>query len=134
MPYTPHDREQTAFKSGIQILASQDFDYTLEGGTIDAAALGARYVPVGFPFVQDVATRRYVPFVAATHTTDGVLNAGFRDPVLTNVDFNSDGVHNIIVGELIYRGRVYDKKLPTEVTAAFKAVTQHKIGYEDRGI
>lgn len=133
MPYTPFDRSQSSFKSGITILASQDFDYTLEGGTIDAAALGARYVPVGFPFVQNESTGRYVPFVAATHVTGGALNAGFRDPVLTNVDFNSDGTHNIIVGELIYRGRVYSGKLPAEVTAAFKSLTANKIGYEPRG-
>lgn len=132
MPYTPYNREQEEFKGGIQILASQDFSYTPEGGTIDAAEVGAVYVPVGTPFVQDVATGRYVPYNDADHTTTGALNAGFRDPVLCNVDFQCDGVHNVVVGELLRKATVYPKKLPASVTATFMTLNPH-IFYEYRG-
>jgi hypothetical protein len=133
MPFTPFNREQTAFKSGVQILASDDFKYTEEGGTLDAAAIGERYVPCGFPFVRDTASGRYVPFVAATHVTGSALNAGFTDPVICDVDFNCDGVHDIVMGALIWRGSVYPGKLPAEVTAEFKAVTPN-IRYVTRGL
>lgn len=132
MPYVPYNRPQTGFKSGITILASEDFKYTEEGGTLDAAAIGERYVEVGEPFVRNETTGRYVPFVAATHATAGALNAGFTDPVILDVDFNCDGVHNIVVGALLWKASVYNGKLPDKVTAEFKAVTPH-IRYITRG-
>lgn len=135
MPYTPFNREQTAFKSGVQILASDDFKYTEEGGTLDAAAIGDRYVPCGFPFVRDTASGRYVPWIDATHAgvAPATVAAGFTDPVICDVDFNCDGVHNIIVGALIWRGSVYPGKLPAEVTDAFKAANTN-IRYVTRGL
>lgn len=133
MPYTPYNREMEEFRGGIQILASQEFQYTPEGGTIDAASVGAEYVAVGTPFVQNVATGRYVPYTDADHTTDGALSAGFRDPVITNVDFYSDGTHNIVVGELLRKATVYGAKLPESVTDTFKTLNPH-IFYEYRGL
>lgn len=134
MPYeVPSNQPQTAYKGGKTILASRHLQYTEEGGTLDAAAIGNRYVELGEPFVRDNTSGRYVPFVAATHVTTGVLNAGFSDPVICNVDFNCNGVNHVIVGELIIRGSVYDKKLPAKVTAAFKAITPN-IRYVTRGL
>lgn len=125
MPYVPYNREQTAFKGGITILASQDFKYTTEGGTLDAAAIGNRKVEVGEPFIQNIATGRYVPYTGQT--------AGFRDPVLCDVDFFCDGVHNVVVGALIWKGEVYGAKLPAAVTDAFKAANPN-IRYNYRGL
>lgn len=134
MPYqVPRNRPQTEFKGGIQILASAHFKYTEEGGQIDAAAVGARYVPCGEPFIRNLTTGRYDPFVAATHVTNGVINAGFADPVICDVDFDCNGVDDVIVGQLIYEGSVYAKKLPAAVTAPFKAVTP-RIRYIERGL
>lgn len=134
MPYTnPRNQDQTPFKGGKTILASLHFRYTEEGGTLDAAAIGERYVELGEPFIRSNSTGRYVPFVAATHVTTGVINAGFSDPVICNVDFNCNGVDNVIVGELLISGSVYDKMLPTKTTAAFKAVTPN-IRYVTRGL
>lgn len=127
MPYTPFNREQTEFKGGITILASDDFKYTEEGGTIDAAAVGNRYVPCGFPFIRNLTTGKYVPFTAET------TGANFTDPVLCDVDFNCDGVHDTIVGALLWRGSVYPNKLPVEVSAAFKAANPN-IRYVSRGL
>lgn len=135
MPWeVPYDQDQTEFKGGLQIRSSIHFRYTEEGGTLDAAAIGARYCPVGLPFVRNDTTGRYDPFVAATHTnaTTGVLNAGFSDPVICDVDFDCDGVHNIVVGALLSHASVYAAKLPPEVTAAFKAITPN-IRYTVRG-
>lgn len=134
MPFeVPHNQPATPYKGGKTILASKHIKYTEEGGTLDAAAIGNRYVELGEPFIRDNTSGRYVPFVAATHTTGGAINAGFSDPVICNVDFNCDGVHNVIVGELLYEATVYSKKLPAKVTAAFKAITP-RIRYENRGL
>lgn len=135
MPYeVPRNQDATEFKGGKTILASIHFLYTEEGGTIDAAAVGDRYVELGEPFVFNETTKKYVPFVSATHVTTGALNAGFSDPVICHVDFNCDGVNDVVVGELIYTGTFYDKKLPAKVTADFKALTQPLIRYNSRGL
>lgn len=134
MPYTPYNQPQSAFRGGKNILASEHFQYTEEGGTINASAVGARYVEVGEPFVRDMSDGLYVPFVDGTHTTEGALNTGFADPVICDVDFNSDGTNNIVVGQLIAIGSVYSGKLPDSVTDAFKALTTPSIRYVVRGV
>lgn len=134
MPYTPYNRPQSDFRGGKQILASEDFRYTPEGGTIDAVKVGARYVEVGEPFVRNMNNDGlYEPFVDATHVADGALVAGFEDPVILDVDFNCDGVNNVVVGQLLNEGYVYDAKLPSKVTAAFKALNVH-LHYVKRGV
>lgn len=133
MPYeVPNNQSQTAFKGGIQILASVHFKYTEEGGTLSATAIGNRYVACGEPFVRQTSTGKYVPFVAATHVTGGALNAGFTDPVICDVDFNCDGTNDVVVGQLLYEATVYAAKLPAKVTPEFKAVTP-RIRYLNRG-
>lgn len=134
MPYqVPRNRPQSEFKGGIQILASAHFKYTEEGGTLDAAAIGAAYVPCGSPFIRNMTTGRYYPFVEATHVTAGVVNAGFADPVICDVDFDCNGIDDVVVGQLIYEGAVYLHKLPDSVTAAFRTVTP-RIRYIERGL
>lgn len=133
MPYTPYNRPQSEFRGGKQILASEDFRYTPEGGTIDAAKVGARYVEVGEPFVRDMATGKYVPFTDAAHVEEGALADGFEDPVLCDVDFDSDGVNDIIVGQLLNEAYVYDKKMPEKVTEAFKKLNVH-LHFVKRGV
>lgn len=134
MPYeVPSNQDQTPFVGGKTIIASRHMQYTEEGGTLDAVAIGNRYVELGEPFVFQVSTGRYVPFVAATHVTAGVLNAGFTDPVICNVDFNCNGADHVVVGELLIRASVYAPKLPAKVTAAFKAITPN-IRYISRGL
>lgn len=134
MPYeVPQNQPQTAFKGGKSILASVHLKYTEEGGTIDAAAVGARYVELGEPFIRNNTTGRYVPFVDATHIAAGAIVAGFSDPVICNVDFTCNGTNHVVVGELMYEASVYSFKLPSKVTAAFKAVTP-RIRYVTRGL
>lgn len=134
MPYeVPRNQDPTPFVGGKTILASVHFQYTEEGGTLDAAAIGDRYVELGEPFVFNEATGRYVPFVDATHITTGALTAGFSDPVICNVDFNCNGTDHVVVGELLIAASVYAPKLPAAVTAAFRAVTPN-IRYVRRGL
>lgn len=132
MPYeVPRQRPQSEFKGGITILASAHFQYTEEGGTLDAALIGERYVPVGEPFVQNTTSRKYEPFVAATHlnATTGALNTGYADPVICDVDFNCNGTDDVIVGQLLIRGSVYNGKLPDAVTDEFRTLTQPLLRY-----
>lgn len=133
MPYTPFNRDQTAFKSGKNILASEHFAYTEEGGTLDAVAIGNRYVEVGEPFVRDMATGKYVPFTDAAHLTTGALNTGFADPVVCDIDFDCDGVNDVIVGQLLIKASLYPGKLPASVTDAFKELTHPNMRYYPRG-
>lgn len=134
MPYeVPRNQDATAFQGGKTILASIHMQYTEEGGTLDATAIGDRYVELGEPFIFNNTTGRYVPFVAATHVTGTAINAGFSDPVICNVDFNCDGVNHVVVGELLIAASVYDAKLPAAVTDAFRAVTPN-IRYVRRGL
>lgn len=128
MPYqVPSNRPQSEFKGGIQILASAHFKYTEEGGTIDAVAVGANYVPCGSPFIKNITTGFYVPYVDAVTT-----GANFTDPVICDVDFDCDGVNHVVIGQLIYEGSVYAQKLPASVTAEFKAASP-RIRYITRG-
>lgn len=119
MPYTGKI-VTTEFKSGINILASEHFQFIEGGATLDAAKFGAVYIPVGTPIARNVATGFFEPYA------EGV---GHDEPALLNIDVNSDGVSNIVVGEVIIRGSVYDAKLPDTVTEAFKTATSPQIRY-----
>lgn len=137
MPYeVPRNLPQTEFKGGKTILASVHFDYTREGGTVDGAAVGNRYVELGEPFVQRTTDFKYVPYTDAAHldAETGQLKDGFQDPVICDVDFNSSGDVDIVVGALLISGTVYSAKLPDKVTPAFKKLTGPLMRYEQRGL
>lgn len=138
MPYeVPRNKPATAFKGGSQIRSSIHYRYTEEGGTLDAAKIGARYVAVGEPFVRNQKTGRYEPWVDGTHYDAAAANklkAGFEDPVICDVDFDCNGTDNVIVGQLLIEASVYDQKLPTKVTASFRAATHPLIRYTHRGV
>ncbi|HAA6369466.1 hypothetical protein HCA33_05565 [Listeria seeligeri] len=112
--YTPKT-SRTEFKGGKNILASEHFTFIEGGATLDAAKIGAGYVPVGQAIAQDTATGKWTKFVAADIAT-------YADFGILNVDWNSDGVNDGIAGEVITRGSVYDAKL-VDVTPEFKEKT-----------
>lgn len=120
MPYTGKT-VTTDFRSGVNILASEHFQFIEGGATLDAEKFGAVYIPVGTPIARNTTTGFFEPY------TDDA--EGFDELSLLNVDMNCDGRANIVVGEVLIRGSVYDAKLPATVTEAFKAATSPQIRY-----
>jgi len=119
MPYVPGNTQETEFKGGKNILASEHFQYTESGGTLDGAVIGNAYLPVGTPLARNTTTGKYEVFSTAT---------GYDDFCIMDVDVQMAG-KDVIVGQLLIRGSVYDRKLPASVTQAFKDLTKPLIRY-----
>ena len=111
MPYTPKFTE-TDFVGGKNVLASEHFQFIEGGATLDGTSFPAGHVEVGTLIARNTTTGKYEEFTVA----EGYDNFG-----ILNVDVQADGVHDVIVGELIVRGSVYEDKLATEVPDEFKA-------------
>lgn len=108
---------QTDFVGGKNILASEHLQFIEAAGTLDATAFATGVVPIGQLVARDLSTGKYVPYVDNT-TTGPTTHDNFT---ITNVDFENDGVNDLIIGELIVRGSVYEAKLASVVPADFKA-------------
>jgi len=119
MPYTPGNFTETAFKSGKNILASEHFQYTESGGTLDGSVIGNAYLPVGTALARNTTSGKYEVFSTTT---------GYDDLCILNIDVQMAG-KDVVVGELIIRGSVYSQKLPASVTQAFKDATKPLIRY-----
>jgi hypothetical protein len=116
MGYTLHNRfEREDFRGGRNILASEHLQYVAGGATLDAEVFGAGYIELGTLIARNVTTGKYEPVAAKTDLT------GYDKPAVLNVDADCDGINDIIVGEVIIRGSVYEAKLPETVPAFFKA-------------
>lgn len=109
--YTPKFNE-TVFKGGKNILASEHFQFIEAGGTLDATAFDTGYHDSGKLVARNTTTGKFEPFSAVE---------GFDNFSITNVDFDNDGTNDMIIGELLTRASVYEEKLADEVTAEFKA-------------
>ncbi|MFD2924176.1 hypothetical protein [Halobacillus naozhouensis] len=125
MPYTPKS-SRTDFKGGINILASEHFQFIEAGATLDAMAIGETYLPVGTPVARNTTTGKFEVY---SETTAGTLEPGFDEFSILNIDVNVDGQNDLIVGEVLVRGSVYEAKLPAGFTDAFKAATRPQIRY-----
>lgn len=97
----------TAFKGGKNILASEHFQF-IEGGATLTGSAGT--LEVGTAIARNVATGK---FEAYTTTT------GYDEFSILNVDVTLNGTDDVVVGEVIVRGSVYDAKL-IGVNTAFK--------------
>lgn len=124
MPYTGKITE-TAFKSGVNILASEHFQFIEGGATLDAEVIGERYLPVGTPIMRNTTTGKFEVYSDG----DSGLPDGYDEFSLLNIDVNIDGKTNVIVGEVLIRASVYDAKLPDSVTDVFKEATRSQIRY-----
>ena len=112
--YTPKASE-TEFRGGKNILASEHLQFIEAAATLDAGAFGAGYHDVGKLVARNTSTGLYEP-VADAEALDGFDNFG-----ILNVDWECDGENNVVAGEVIVRGSVYEEKLADEVSDAFKA-------------
>lgn len=118
MAYSLHNRsEREDFRGGRNILASEHLQYIEAGATLDASVFGAGYIPLGTLIAQNLTSGKYEPVAESLDLT------GYANPSVLNVDADCDGTNDLIVGEVIIRGSVYEAKLPTAVPAFFKTAT-----------
>lgn len=116
MPYTLQT-SRADFKGGKNILASEHLQFLEAGATLDAQAFGAGYIEVGTLIARNLITGKFEPYKEPGEGEDG---SGFDEHSILNIDADCDGENDIIVGEVIVRGSVYEAKLPTEVPQTFK--------------
>lgn len=115
MGYSLHNRQNRGeFSGGRNILASEHLQYIEAGATLDAAVFGAGYIELGTLIARNTTTGKFEPVAAKTDLT------GYDNPAVLNTDEDCDGENDIVVGEVIVRGSVYEAKLPTAVPAFFK--------------
>lgn len=112
--YTPKF-SSTGFTGGKNILASEHLQFIEGGATLDATKFATGYHGVGKLIARNTTSGKYEP-VAGVSDLSGFDNAG-----ILNVDFTNDGENDLIAGEVIVRGSVYEAKLADEVSDAFKA-------------
>lgn len=106
--------KKTDFVGGKNILASEHLEYVKGGATLDHTKFPVGYNDVGALIARNVTTGKFEPFsVVEGYDTFSILNE----------DFNNDYGQDLIVGEVIVRGSVYEQKLPQEVPAEFKDAT-----------
>lgn len=117
MAYGPKFSAQP-FKGGKTILASEHLQFIEGGATLDATKFATGIVGVGKAIARNTTSGKFEPY---TETTAGTLEPGFDNFAILNIDFENDGENDLIVGEVIVRGSVYEAKLEDEITDAFKA-------------
>jgi hypothetical protein len=108
---------QTSFKGGKNILASEHFQFIEGGATLDATAIGAKTLEAGTAIVRNTTTGKFEEY---SESTPGTFEPGYDEPAILNVNVEVDGTNDVVVGEVIVRGSVYDAKV-IGATDAFKA-------------
>lgn len=111
-----------AFQGGKNILASEHFQFVHGGATLDASVIGAQTLDVGTAIMRNTTSGLYEKYADNT----GAIPAGYDNFSILNVDVKVDGTNDVVVGEVLIRGSVYDAKLNANVTAAFKTETKDK--------
>ena len=111
MAYVPKFTK-AAFVGGKNILASEHLQYIEGGATLDATAFDTGYNEVGQIIARNTTSGKFEPFSAVE---------GFDNFAVLDEDFYNDGESDLIAGQVIVRGSVYEEKLPQEVPAEFKA-------------
>jgi len=114
-----------AFKGGKNILASEHFQFVHGGATLDASVIGNKTLPVGTAIMRNTTSGFYEEYADAT----GAIPTGYDSFSILNVDVDVDGTNDVVVGEVLIRGSVYEAKLEDNVTAAFKTETKDKFFY-----
>lgn len=110
--YTPKFTE-TPFVGGKNILASEHLQFIEGGATLDGTKFPAGKIELGTLIARNTTSGKFEKFTTAT---------GFDNFGILNIDAISDGTNDLIVGEVIVRGSVYEAKLPSNAAlTAFKA-------------
>lgn len=111
--YTPKFTN-TQFKGGKNIIASEHLEMIKGGATLDATKFDTGYHEVGKLIARNTTTGKYEPVATLSDLS------GFDNPGILNVDYENDGVNDVIAGEVIVRGTVYEMKLADDVPDFFK--------------
>lgn len=111
MAYVPKFTK-AAFVGGKNILASEHLQYIEGGATLDATAFDTGYNEVGQIIARNTTSGKFEPFSDVE---------GFDNFAVLDEDFYNDGESDLIAGQVIVRGSVYEEKLPQVVPAEFKA-------------
>ena len=111
MAYVPKFTK-AAFVGGKNILASEHLQYIEGGATLDATTFDVGYNEVGQIIARNTTSGKFEPFSAVE---------GFDNFAVLDEDFYNDGESDLIAGQIIVRGSVYEEKLPQVVPAEFKA-------------
>ena len=112
--YTPKTSE-TGFRGGKNILASEHLQFIEVAGTLDATKFDTGYNEAGLIIAKNTTSGKFEDVGGET-----VLD-GFEDFGILNVDFDNDGENDVIAGEIIVRGSVYEQKLAGVATDEIKA-------------
>jgi|SRR5690625_2988204 len=102
------------FRGGKNILASEHFQYIEGGATLDYTKFDSGYNEVGQLIARNLETGKFEPF------TTGEDAPEFDNHAILNEDFYNDYEQDLVVGEVIVRGSVYEDKLPQDVPEEFK--------------
>jgi len=113
MTYGPIFRK-TDFVGGKNILASEHLQYIEGGATLDHTKFPTGYNEVGALIARNVETGKFEPFQTGEEAPE------YDNHAILNEDFSNDYGQDLIAGEVIVRGSVYEDKLPQEVPAEFK--------------
>lgn len=116
--YTPKF-SSTDFKGGKNILASEHLQFVEGGATLDATKFTTGYHEAGKLVARNKTGGKYEDVGAL----EALALEGYDNFGILNVDFQNDGVNDVIAGEVIVRGSVYEAKLPDAVKADFKVLT-----------
>lgn len=103
---------KTTLSGGKNILASEHLQFVEGGATLAHDKFPTGFNEVGAQVAKSDATGKFEPFTVVE---------GFTDFGVLNEDFNNNYEQDLIAGEVIVRGSVYEAKLPAAVTAEFKA-------------
>jgi len=114
MAYTLKTAE-TSLVGGKNILASEHLQFLEAGGTLDATKFPTGKNALGLLIARNTTSGKFEPAVALVATT------AHDNFAVLNIDFENDGVNDLIVGEVIIRGSVYEAKLPAVPNATFRA-------------
>lgn len=112
--YTPKTSE-TEFRGGKNILASEHLQFIEVAGTLDASAFTKGYNEAGLIIAKNTVSGKFEDVQGETELDD------YENFGILNVDFDNDGTNDVIAGEIIVRGSVYEDKLVGEATDEIKA-------------
>lgn len=116
MPLYGPKFSETDFRSGKNIIASEHLQFIEAGATLDATKFATGYNDVGKLVARNLVTGKFEDMSGVdTEEYGNYDNFG-----ILNVDFDNDGVTDVIAGEVIVRGSVYEDKLADAVPQAFK--------------
>lgn len=113
MAYGPRFTK-TDFQGGKNILASEHLQFIEGGATLDHTKFDTGYNEVGQLIARNTSTGKFEPFTTDEDAPD------FDNHAVLNIDFMNDAEQDLIVGEVIVRGSVYEAKLAAEVPTEFK--------------